>query len=108
MRVALLFLGICTGANWAQQRIAIDAQAPATPLPHVWEEAFGSGRAILTLRESYRNDLVAVKQATDFHYVRFHAILHDEVGVYNEDEHGNPVYNFSYVDQISMGCSRAE
>ncbi len=103
MRVALLFLGICTGANWAQQRIAIDAQAPATPLPHVWEEAFGSGRAILTLRESYRNDLVAVKQATDFHYVRFHAILHDEVGVYNEDEHGNPVYNFSYVDQIYDG-----
>ena len=27
----------------------------------------------------------------------------DEVGVYNEDEHGNPVYNFSYVDQIYDG-----
>jgi xylan 1,4-beta-xylosidase len=35
--------------------------------------------------------------------VRFHAILHDELGVYNEDEHGNPVYNFAYVDQVYDG-----
>ncbi len=64
---------------------------------------FGSGRANLTLRESYREDLRAVKSVTDFKYVRFHAILHDENGVYNEDEHGNPVYNFAYVDQIYDG-----
>jgi xylan 1,4-beta-xylosidase len=87
----------------AQEQIVIDAHAQATPFPHFWEEMFGSGRAILTLRESYRDDLRAVKQVTDFKYVRFHAILHDEVGVYNEDEHGNPVYNFSYVDQIYDG-----
>ncbi len=64
---------------------------------------FGSGRAILSLRENYRSDLRAVKQITDFRYVRFHAILHDEVGVYTEDDQGNPVYNFSYVDQIYDG-----
>jgi xylan 1,4-beta-xylosidase len=64
---------------------------------------FGSGRAILSLRESYREDMRAVKKVADFRYVRFHAIFHDEVGVYNEDEHGNPVYNFSYVDQIYDG-----
>ena len=101
--IACLYFGMSTCACWAQQQITIDAQAPASPFPHVWEEAFGSGRAILTLRESYRNDLVAVKQATDFHYVRFHAIFHDEVGVYNEDDRGNPVYNFSYVDEIYDG-----
>lgn len=87
----------------AQEKIEINAQAQTTPFPHFWEQMFGSGRAILSLRESYRNDLRAVKQATDFRYVRFHAILHDEVGVYNEDDHGNPVYNFSYVDQIYDG-----
>ncbi len=81
----------------------MDAHAPVNPFPHFWEQMFGSGRAILTLRESYRNDLRAVKQVTDFRYVRFHAILHDEVGVYNEDEHGQPVYNFAYVDQIYDG-----
>jgi xylan 1,4-beta-xylosidase len=86
-----------------QEVVQIDAQAQTTPFPHFWEQMFGSGRAILTLRESYRDDLRAVKKITDFRYVRFHAILHDEVGVYNEDEHGNPVYNFAYVDQIYDG-----
>ena len=83
--------------------IVIDDSAPTHPLPHFWEEMFGSGRAVLTLRESYRNDLRAVKQATDFRYVRFHAIFHDEVGLYDEDAQGNPVYNFSYIDQIYDG-----
>jgi xylan 1,4-beta-xylosidase len=87
----------------AQERIEIDAQAQSTPFPHYWEQMFGSGRAILSLRESYREDLRAVKQVADFKYVRFHAIFHDELGVYNEDEHGNPVYNFSYVDQVYDG-----
>jgi xylan 1,4-beta-xylosidase len=86
-----------------REKVEIDASAKATPFPHFWEQMFGSGRAILTLRESYRNDLRAVKAVTDFRYVRFHAILHDEVGVYNEDEHGNPVHNFAYVDQIYDG-----
>jgi xylan 1,4-beta-xylosidase len=101
--ITSLCLAISGGACGAEQEITIDAQASTSPFPHFWEEAFGSGRAILTLRESYRNDLVAVKQATDFHYVRFHAIFHDEVGVYNEDDRGNPVYNFSYVDEIYDG-----
>ena len=85
------------------ETIVIDANAPATPFPHFWDRMFGSGRAILALRESYRNDLRDVKKATDFQYVRFHAIFHDEVGVYDEDEDGKPVYNFSYVDQIYDG-----
>src|SRR6202048_2059858 len=87
----------------AQEVIQIDAQAQTTPFPHFWEQMFGSGRAILSLRESYRNDLRAVKQVADFRYVRFHAIMDDQVGVYNEDEHGNPVYNFAYVDEIYDG-----
>jgi xylan 1,4-beta-xylosidase len=83
--------------------ITIDANAPAHPFPHYWEQMFGSGRAILSLRDSYRRDLRSVRQITGFQYVRFHAILHDEVGVYDEDKQGHPVYNFSYVDQIYDG-----
>ena len=64
---------------------------------------FGSGRAVLSMRESYRDDLRQVKQITDFRYVRFHAVLDDEVGVYGEDKQGNPIYNFDYVDQIYDG-----
>ncbi len=101
MVLALLPIGVLM--SHGQEKVEIDAQAQATPFPHFWEQMFGSGRAILTLRESYREDMRAVKKVADFRYVRFHAILHDEVGVYNEDEHGNPVYNFSYVDQIYDG-----
>jgi xylan 1,4-beta-xylosidase len=83
--------------------IEIDANGAEHAFPHFWERMFGSGRAILTLRESYRQDLRETKRITDFEYVRFHAIFHDEVGLYDEDASGKPVYNFSYVDQIYDG-----
>ncbi len=89
------------------ETITIDANAPSHPFPHFWEKMFGSGRAILSLRESYRYDLDEVKQITDFEYMRFHAIFHDEVGVYQEDAAGHPVFNFSYVDQIYDGLLAA-
>jgi xylan 1,4-beta-xylosidase len=90
-------------ASATPQIIVIDASAPAHPLPHFWEQMFGSGRAILALRESYLRDLRDVKKITGFEYVRFHAIFHDEVGVYDETTDGKPLYNFSYVDQIYDG-----
>lgn len=100
--LALLSLCVFSAAN-AQETVSIDAHARTTPFSHFWEEMFGSGHAILSLREDYREDLRSVKSVTDFHYVRFHGILDREVGSYNEDEHGNPVYNFAYVDEIYDG-----
>jgi xylan 1,4-beta-xylosidase len=90
-------------AEASPETINVDLSATAHPFPHFWEQMFGSGRAILSLRESYRRDLRDVKQATDFKYIRFHAILNDEVGVYDEDARGSPLYNFSYIDQIYDG-----
>jgi xylan 1,4-beta-xylosidase len=87
----------------AAQTVTIDAHAAAMPFPHFWEDMFGSGRANLALRDSYRADLRKVKQITGFRYVRFHGIFDDENGVYSEDAQGNPVYNWSYVDQIYDG-----
>jgi xylan 1,4-beta-xylosidase len=85
------------------ETIAIDAKAQARPFPHFWEVMFGSGRANLSLRESYRRDLDAMRAATGIQYVRFHAILGDENGIYDEDAQGRPVCNFSYLDQIYDG-----
>ena len=95
-------LGQSSGAA-EHQHVLIDASAPVHPFPHFWEHMFGSGRAILSLRESYRQDLQQVRQVTGMRYVRFHAIFHDEVGLYDEDAQGNPVFNFSYIDQIYDG-----
>ena len=90
-------------AQAPERVIAIDAKANGHAFPHFWEETFGSGRAILALRDNYRRDLKDVHDSVGMRYVRFHAILHDEVGVYDEDESGKPVYNFTYVDQIYDG-----
>ena len=104
--LTILIIAVCiprpAHAQIRTEIIEIDPRDETQPFPHYWERMFGSGRAILSLRESYRQDLRAVKQATGFEYVRFHAILDDEVGLYDEVD-GNPVYNFSYLDQIYDG-----
>jgi xylan 1,4-beta-xylosidase len=104
-RIVLFLILFATlhAAAQAPQVITIDAAAPAHPFPHFWEHMFGSGRANLSLRESYRRDLRDVKQITDVQYIRFHAIFLDDIGVYDEDAQGKPIYNFSYVDQVYDG-----
>jgi xylan 1,4-beta-xylosidase len=104
----LVIVGVLCGSPRAvlaqvqNENITVDVNAPSHPFPHFWERMFGSGRAILSLRDSYRRDLRQVKEATGFEFIRFHAILNDEVGVYDEVD-GNSVYNFSYIDQIYDG-----
>jgi xylan 1,4-beta-xylosidase len=103
----------------ATEHIQIDARAETTPFPHFWEQVFGSGRAILSLRQSYRDDLRTVKNVTDLRAIRFHGIFLDEVGLYDPDAmtqnpgqapekvKGAGIYNFSYVDQIYDGLLAA-
>jgi len=91
----------------ASDVVTIDAANAGAAFPHFWEQMFGSGRAILSLRESYRRDLREMKRATGFGYVRPHGIFMDEVGVYDEDKDGNAIYNFSYVDEIYDGLLEA-
>lgn len=112
---ATLLLAPARSHAQQQQTLTIDAAATTTPFPHFWEQTFGSGRAILSLREDYRNDLRTVHQATDFQSIRFHGILDDEVGLYDPDRvtrnpglaaekaNDDSIYNFSYVDQIYDG-----
>lgn len=83
--------------------VRVDAQATGTPFPHFWEQMFGSGRAVLALRDDYRKDIEAVHQATGFDYVRFHGIFDRDVGLVQRDAKGHISYNFSYVDQIYDG-----
>jgi xylan 1,4-beta-xylosidase len=110
--------GVALAVASAQEHVTVDAKAATTPFPHFWEQTFGSGRAILSLRESFREDLRTVKAATNFQSIRFHGIFMDEVGLYDPDRRtinfaqtagqagatvDNSSYNFSYVDQIYDG-----
>jgi len=81
LMLGFFLLGFPAIAQSTSETVIIDGRAPAHPFPHYWEHLFGSGRAILTLRDGYRRDLREVKQITGMQYVRFHAIFHDEVGV---------------------------
>ncbi|WP_329742216.1 GH39 family glycosyl hydrolase [Dyella sp. A6] len=119
LAASLLTVGVAQAAPAASDtvQIHVDAKAAGKPFPHFWEQMFGSGRAILSLRDDYRKDLVAVHKATGFGYVRFHGIFDDEVGLFHLGKPGQPfynaadtsskddkpVYNFSYVDQIYDG-----
>jgi xylan 1,4-beta-xylosidase len=91
------------GPTAQSETIVINTRAPAHPFPHYWEKMFGSGHAILALRQSYRRDLKTVKRVTDFQYVRFHGIFDRDVGLYTENKQGQPEYNFTNVDQIYDG-----
>ncbi|MEI6460073.1 MAG: glycosyl hydrolase family 39 [Pseudomonadota bacterium] len=98
---ALALWSVATAAPPAP--ITIDGSASGRPMPHFWEQMYGSGRAILALRDDYRRDLTIVREVTDFRYVRFHNIFADEVGIYGIDKAGHPYDNYSYVDQIYDG-----
>jgi xylan 1,4-beta-xylosidase len=103
LALALVLALLSADAQTRNATVTVDANSSSTAFPHFWEQMFGSGRAILSLRDSYRQDLRQVKQATGFQYIRFHAIFDDDVGVYSEDSKGAAIYNFSYVDQIYDG-----
>src|ERR1700760_4940881 len=89
--------------NTVAEAVEINPSAASHPFPHFWEKVFGSGRAILSLLDDYRHDLRKVKRITDFDFLRFHAIFHDEVSFYDDDASGNPIYKLSYVDQTYDG-----
>jgi xylan 1,4-beta-xylosidase len=120
--LGVTLLAVTLPASFAQQTpssvtvVRVDSRAETTPFPHFWEQIFGSGRAILSLRQSYRDDIKTVKKVTDFQAVRFHGIFMDDVGLYDPDrqfvipgqkaqaDKTDPsIYNFSYIDQIYDG-----
>jgi len=100
----------------APVNVTVDTKAATKLFPHFWEQIFGSGLAVLALRQSYRDDLHTVKAVTDFDAVRFHGIFLDDVGIYDPNattqnpgqavqkaQAGQSPYNFSYIDQIYDG-----
>ena len=58
--IFFILLGLAAASAWSDEEIIVDAHGSHHSFPHFWEQMFGSGRAILTLRESYRQDLLAM------------------------------------------------
>ena len=77
--------------------------APSHPFPHYWERMFGSGRAILSLRDSYRRDLARSSRPPASNTSASTPFSTTKSACTTKMPTDNPVYNFSYVDQIYDG-----
>ena len=64
--LAGLALFAVSGSAQVPERVVIDVHAPGRPFPHFWEQTFGSGRAILTLRESEVNSQIIPSITTSY------------------------------------------
>jgi xylan 1,4-beta-xylosidase len=89
MRRALLLL--CLSATCfaqAPQTLTIDAAHTLGPHSATPLNTVGAGRANEGLRADWQSQLSTVQNEIGFHYLRFHGIFHDDMGVYTEDSHG--------------------
>jgi len=80
--------------------ITADINQVAGPLDTSFKECVGAGRANEGLRADWQDQLREATRACGFKYIRMHGLLTDDMGVYQEDAQGNPVYNWQYVDRL--------
>ncbi|MEJ8843659.1 glycoside hydrolase [Lacibacter sp. H375] len=84
----------------AQRTITIDYNKTSGKLNTMFKECVGAGRANEGLRADWQQQLAYVKKQCGFKYIRMHGLLTDDMAVYTEDNKGNPVYNYMYVDAL--------
>jgi xylan 1,4-beta-xylosidase len=102
-QILLINILLClAGAHlYGQDRIIkIDFDKSSGPLNTMFRECIGAGRANEGLRADWQQQLAMVKQDCGFKYIRMHGLLTDDMGVYREDENGNPEYNYQYIDVL--------
>ncbi len=99
--LGLLFF-VQTVAQQVERRvIAVDVNELVGDLSPVFNTCIGAGRANEGLRADWQEQLARIKKDVDFKYIRFHGLLHDDMGVYREDKKtGQPLYNWQYIDKL--------
>jgi len=80
--------------------INIDFNNEKGLLNTMFKECVGAGRANEGLRADWQQQLAFVKKECGFKYIRMHGLLTDDMAVYKEDRHGNPEYNYMYIDVL--------
>ena len=76
---------------------------PQHPVSHSCTSgARWSVRVVLTRAcgATWQEELATAAKYDGFQYVRFHGIFQDDMFIYREDRHGNPIYSFQYVDDL--------
>ncbi|WP_426452133.1 GH39 family glycosyl hydrolase [Paenibacillus sp. S-38] len=70
------------------------------PLKHTWRNLCTAGKAKEILYAGVQEHLKLLQEAVGFRYIRFHGIFDDEMMVYRLDDAGQPLFSFTYVDQL--------
>jgi xylan 1,4-beta-xylosidase len=96
----LLIAIVLTAPVAAQRTISIDYKKSAGRMNTMFKECVGAGRANEGLRADWQQQLAYVKKQCDFKYIRMHGLLTDDMAVYTEDNKGNPIYSYMYVDAL--------
>ncbi len=72
---------------------------PTKAFPHFWEHTVGSGHAPLALRADWQAQMLRCHSELGFQYVRFHAVLSDEMGTLIREKQ-QLLYSFFNADQV--------
>ncbi len=86
--------------NIQVRNISLDFMQASGKLNTMFKECIGAGRANEGLRADWQAQLRYVKAECGFKYIRMHGILEDDMGIYQEDKAGNPIYNWQYLDML--------
>lgn len=89
-----------TPTNMTPREITADWQKVKGPHATVFQECIGAGRAAEGLRADWQKQLKLCKDEIGFKSIRFHGLLHDDMGVYAETPAGQPRLNWQYVDEL--------
>lgn len=80
--------------------IPVDTSAKGCGLKHTWKVLTTAARAKELLFAPVQQALTDLQMGVGFEYIRFHGIFDDAMMVYDEDRNGQPIYNFTYIDQV--------
>jgi xylan 1,4-beta-xylosidase len=83
----------------SSKTIAADFHSIKGDMDDFFKQCVGAGRAHEGLRADWQQQLLEIKRECDFKQIRFHALFHDEMGVYREDSAGIH-FNWQYIDAL--------
>ncbi|HEY9154118.1 MAG TPA: hypothetical protein VIM69_03240 [Opitutaceae bacterium] len=80
--------------------IEADARGTGEKTDRMYNFCVGAGRANEGLRADWQRQLRRAHAECGFRYIRFHGLFDDDMGVYQEDKHGQAIYNWQYIDEL--------
>lgn len=81
-------------------QVSLAANEKGIQLHHTWRNLMTVGRARLLLIDDIRKQISEIQKDIGFKTIRFHGIFNDDMHVYDEDDQGNPIYNFHQVNDV--------